>query len=93
MVRAKFTVTAITQRMQTVPTTEKDAKGNRIYASRPVDTVQLSPVIGEENERFWTASPSGSLEIGMTNPDAAGTFKLGQCYYVDFHEAPLSEEV
>ncbi len=77
--------------MQHVPK-EKDSKGNWRYEERPIDTVRMSPVTGDENERFWTASPSGSLELSMTNPAAAGVFKLGRCYYLDFTEAPEKED-
>lgn len=91
MVRAKFVVTEVSQRMQHVPK-EKDSKGNWRYEEKPIDTVRMSPVTGDANSKFWTASPSGSLELSMTNPDAAGTFKLGQHYYVDFSEAPAEEK-
>ena len=77
--------------MQHVPSEELDDNGNRKYEYRPVDTVRMQPVTGKENEKFWTASPSGSFELSMTNPDTAGTFKLGQCYYFDIHEAPDEE--
>lgn len=90
-VRAKFVVHEITQRMQSVPTNEKDERGYTKYVQKPVDVIRMAPVMGEENQRFWTASPSGSLEIACTNPEATGQFKLGESYYVDFTPAPPTE--
>lgn len=38
-----------------------------------------------ENQRFATATPSGSLTIAVTNP--AVRFEPGKFYYLDFTEA------
>ena len=45
--------------------------------------VTLFPVINqsEENKSFWDATPSGKIELNISNPDAE--FELGE-YYVDF---------
>jgi len=40
-----------------------------------------------ENESFWNATPSGRLEISITNPAAQGFFSPGTAYYLDFTEA------
>lgn len=40
-----------------------------------------------ENKAFWTASPSGKIEISITNPPAAAVFEAGKSYYVDFTPA------
>jgi hypothetical protein len=47
--------------------------------------------MGHDNKQFWTASPSGTIEIACTNPDATGQLKLGESYYVDFSPAPKVE--
>jgi hypothetical protein len=91
MVRAKFTVSEITQRLASVPTGEVDEKGYAKYVSKPVDAIKMSPVFGPDNKEFWVASPQGSIEIVCTNPAATGQLKLGQAYYVDFSEAPETE--
>ncbi|MFL5664357.1 MAG: hypothetical protein ACJ8BW_23885 [Ktedonobacteraceae bacterium] len=39
-----------------------------------------------ENERFWGATPSGYIEMNLTNPTAFNEFKIGHSYYVDFTE-------
>lgn len=53
-------------------------------------TVTLSAVTGgsEENESFFSATPIGTIEMTITNPDAAESFELGASYYVDFSDAP-----
>jgi hypothetical protein len=40
-----------------------------------------------ENKAFWNATPAGTLDITISNPDAADFFKVGQAYYLDFTEA------
>lgn len=49
-------------------------------------TIKMSPVQdgSEEANRFWAATPSGSLELGTVNEAAAEQFALGQTFYVDF---------
>lgn len=41
-----------------------------------------------EDQRFAKATPSGSLEIHVDNPDVH--FELGQSYYLDFTPADES---
>lgn len=53
----------------------------------------MAPVYGNgdpnhENTRFWQASLSGTLELGVINPEAWSEFHLGREYYIDFLEAP-----
>ena len=36
------------------------------------------------NRAFWQATPSGSLQMCITNPSAADAFKAGQVYTVTF---------
>lgn len=80
MVRAKFYVTSITRSTGHRPTA--DGK----WEPCELRTVKLSPVSGgsEENKAFWAASPSGSIELGCANLEAAAHFELGQEVYVDF---------
>ena len=56
-------------------------------------TVQAFPVKADgvpENESFNMYTPSGNLELGITNPNAFGFFEVGKQYYLDFSEAPKS---
>lgn len=48
--------------------------------------VTLFPVMGnnEENKSFWENTPSGKIEIHITNPDAK--FEFGE-YIVTFEKA------
>lgn len=51
--------------------------------------VALSPVYpgpdaSDEDKAFWTATPSGTLEMQIDNPAAAVQFVPGSVYYVDF---------
>lgn len=41
-----------------------------------------------ENAIFGMATPCGSVQLSIANPDAAAFFKPGKKYYVDFTEAP-----
>jgi hypothetical protein len=41
----------------------------------------------EENKKFFSATPSGKLEIGVMNPEAAKKFEVGISYYLDFTPA------
>lgn len=51
--------------------------------------VSMSPVFGgsEENKRFFNATPSGSIQLGVINAEAAQQFEVGKEYYVDFTPA------
>ena len=51
--------------------------------------VRFCPVSGtsEENERFWSATPDGLIELRVVNKDAVDEFKVGGEYYVDFQQA------
>ncbi len=51
--------------------------------------VKLSPVIGgsEENKSFSIYTPSGSIELHITNPVALGFFEPAGEYYVEFKKA------
>jgi hypothetical protein len=68
MVRAKFYVESVT------PYTD-DAT-----------TVLLRAVTSgsEENKSFWKYTPSGTIQMTISNPNAAAEFEDGQEYYIDF---------
>lgn len=40
-----------------------------------------------ENQRYHKYTPSGSLEITITNPSASDQFAPGKVFYLDFSEA------
>jgi hypothetical protein len=53
-----------------------------------VSSLVFVPVSGSspENKKFWSATPSGRIELGIVNPEAAKEFNLLKEYYVDFTE-------
>lgn len=74
-VRAKFFVNEVTEfRSQ-----GSDWRGVRVKASA---------AMGKGNEAWSEASPSGSLELQITNMAAAEQFKPGSYVYLNFTEAP-----
>lgn len=52
-------------------------------------SITMAPVFGgsEENNRFFNATPSGSIQLGVINAEAAAQFEQGKEYYVDFTPA------
>jgi hypothetical protein len=76
-VRAKFICNSITRQKHW-----DRSKGE-------TQTIKLTPVVGgsEENEAFYEATPSGSIDLMTVNEEAAKNFELGKSYYVDFTPA------
>jgi hypothetical protein len=76
-VRAKFKVISITTQLHW----QKD-KGE-------IGTVQLQPVTSgsPENDKFYEATPSGEIRLGLLNKNALAQFALGSEVYVDFTPA------
>lgn len=73
-IRAKFIVQSVTRQKHW-----DKSKGD-------ISTIKLNPVTSgsDENKAFFEATPSGSIELGTINADAAAAFDLGKEYYVDF---------
>lgn len=96
-VRAKFKVEEV-RRSLTYKEVRKDEKGTPCYAYAEIQTVVMLPVYyggsdpSHENAKFWQATPSGRLELGCVNLDAAKYFELGQEYYIDFSKADGNKE-
>jgi hypothetical protein len=53
---------------------------------KPVEQerVVLQPVAGPGNETWSKWTPSGKLEMTITNPEAVAQFEVGKDYFVDF---------
>jgi len=51
--------------------------------------VNLSPVVNgsDENKSFSQWTPSGKIEMHITNPECIGFFEAGSEYYVEFRKA------
>lgn len=78
-VKAKFKVQSITE------------TSNCDVTKPNLKTVRLSPVYDSnpesENGKYWQATPSGSIELGTINEDAAKQFEVGKDYYITFEKA------
>lgn len=50
------------------------------------ERIKLYPVTGDspENKEFFKWTPSGNIEIGTVNPEAAKQFEVGKEFYIDF---------
>lgn len=77
-VRAKFFVTEI--------------KHAGSPGSEPYATITLVPVFGsygdgKVNESWSKYTPSGKLEMAVTNPAGIEQFEIGKAYYLDFTPA------
>lgn len=74
-VRAKFFVSSVTH----LATPGSD----------PCATIKLAPVFGsygdgKDNESWSKYTPSGTIEMNVTNPTAIERFEPGKAYYVTF---------
>lgn len=77
MVTAKFDVQSVTEHAWT-----QTYKGEQVHPR----TVKLCAVYGEgaENKSWSEATPSGSIEMLVTNPAAFEQFKLGAKVLISF---------
>lgn len=68
-------------------------KKNQQYSagSKPICTVRLNAVTDDTNKTWAQYTPSGSVELQISNPEAYDAFKLGETYFVDFTVAPAKE--
>lgn len=61
-------------------------------------TIKMSPVVAPtadertaenaENEKFWSATPQGRIELTITNPPAAEQFQPSDEFYCTFERIP-----
>lgn len=88
--RAKFKVQKIER---TLGSRKTDSGG---YEPVEFQTIILHPVFPRpdqpyhENNRFWSASPSGEFRLGTINPEAWEVFELSGEYYIDI--TPASDD-
>jgi hypothetical protein len=90
-VRAKFTVQSVTRQQGSRYVPGKKSGQHGTYEACELQTIKLNPVYdpeeGSENHAFWSATPSGTIELSVINAEAGNYFKLGGEYYVDFTQA------
>lgn len=62
----------------------------QINKTKTSEEAHLRPVYGdsEANKSFSQYTPSGKLELMITNPDALGKFVPGKEYFLNISEAP-----
>ena len=62
-----------------------------LYGTAGQGSVKLQAVYSNdsnsENKAFWSATPSGTIELGGLSAEVLGKFELGKEYYVDFTPA------
>jgi hypothetical protein len=69
-----------------------------LFAHGPSRKVKLGPVYAgpgadpqvtsKEDGAFWQATPQGSLEMVIDNPDASEQFQPGDKFYLTFERVP-----
>lgn len=95
MIVAKFKV----QRVE-CSQIQRQKAGHKDYTPDDMETLEqrtlvLAPVYANndqnhENYKFWAATPTGEIRLGVVNPEAWKEFDLGGEYYVRFDKAPIS---
>jgi hypothetical protein len=72
------------------------AMSKTLYGTAGQGNVKLQPVYStdpaSENKAFWSATPSGTIELGGLSAEVLARFELGKEYYVDFTPADAAEE-
>ena len=91
-VRAKFKVSRIESSMGSKRVASDPYAGKFEYVPVEMRTIVLQPVYANgdpahENNRFWDATPSGEIRLGVINQAAWEAFVLDQEYYIDFTPA------
>jgi len=72
------------------PTTRAKVKVDTVTASEYSQELKLTPVVGgnPEDNSFAKATPTGSIQLTVTNKDLWGKFKPGDMFFVDFTRCP-----
>ncbi len=63
--------------------------------NNPFEHPHFAPVVGDgstENESFSKFTPSGSLEMTITNPSLFGKINPGDVFYLDFIPVHTEED-
>lgn len=85
MIRAKFRCEAVTGHAGT--RVKKDGSGYE--GCKHAEVVKLAPVFAVDgpNKAWSEATPSGVVEMTITNFEAMGKFEVGKDYFIDFTPA------
>lgn len=60
----------------------------RVKMGAVTGTAAFGPQGESEDNTYARYTPSGSIDLTITNPNLIGKFRPGQTFYVDFSEAP-----
>lgn len=82
-VKAKFTCTSVEPHTNKEGQTEGKSIGMSAVVAYGADGNRK-----DENESWSKWTPSGTLQIYITNPDAFEQFEQGKEYYLTFDEVP-----
>lgn len=93
--RCKMTLRSISHEIASIP--KFDADGKRYNVNGTAATLAFYPVYHQndpehENSKFWAATPSGELKLGVMNADVVKGMVVGEEYYVDISPAPKKDE-
>lgn len=92
-VRAKFNCDTVTMLKGSRPAADAKfdpTRGYDKYEDCICYSIVLTPVYtgnDGENSKFWSATPSGRLEMQVLNQPAGKMFEPGKAYYLDFTPA------
>ena len=88
-IRAKFNCNNVVEVRQKTWNTETAAFNDQ--ESKVAESVSMFPVYDSNpespNYKWSAATPSGKLELYISNPEAWGSFKPQSTYYLDITEA------
>lgn len=62
--------------------------GPKAEGQKTQEAIVLQAVTGPGNESWSKWTPSGRLEVQITNPTALDVFKVGEEYYLDVYPVP-----
>lgn len=62
--------------------------GPKVEGQKTQEAVVLAAVYGPGNEAWSKWTPSGRLELAITNPAALDQFTVGEEYFIDITKAP-----
>lgn len=97
LIKAKFTVTSVTE---TGYNNGLEAHKAMCYRDNketdvPYRIIRLSPVCGAKGEdiHFSEATPNGSIELHINNPDLKDEFQVGQNYSLTFERVKVTNAI
>lgn len=81
-VRTKFRVTAVT-----TSASNYGGQAGTVESKQ----VKLNAVCDPANATWAKSTPGGEINMTINNPAAFEQFRPGECYFVDFSDAPAKE--